>query len=1048
MRKNFIKKVFCVIVSVIILSFVFINTASVLAAEYNEEPDKVDLNNIKQDEIDNLVNNILQKSKVPGVSIVLINGEQTKYLNYGFANQSQNVSMTQNTLLELGSMSKAFTGLGILLLEDQGKLSLDDSVTKYIPWLKVHFKGSYKGKNIDSDVDLTLKNLLYQTSGIPFESIGYLPEGTSDSLLEDTVKTLVGIELDFYPGDRYQYATINYDVLGYIIQLVSGQTYEDFIFEEIILPLGLDNTYLFQSEAQDTGLLAQGYKIDLFQAKPYDAPIYRGNTPAGYIISNTNDMERWMRIQLNLIEVPEQYRRIIEKSHIGDTTVASQGNFYYAAGWNVNIKGESIQHGGNNPNYSSMLIMQPEEELGICVLTNMNSNAADYLAENILNIVQGKDVTRFTSDLYKSLDFTFSIVEIVSILLGSLFLVLLFIAIIDILRKRRLREKLKEAKVAGILLAIPLMTFFGFCVYYLPNILLQRLPWDAVNVWGSSSIMHGSLIGFVAFNIFMLYVLLTFNFPKEKEKGYIALIPLSLINGIGSALIIFTINESFNRNLEYSKELLVYFVFALLFFVYTIKLLQGRMIVITNEIAYEKRMSMIDKIMCSSYQAIETIGRDRIFSGLNNDCAALAQLPGMIIRFASNFLTLTFCLSYLLTKSIWAFIASLGIILLNGFISFITSRTARKYWEKNRDIQDTYFGQLQDLVNGSKELVLNKLRRFAFWLDMKKYSRMSTELNKAASIKFLNFSLYNTLMYNIVFGVVVFIFPIIILNLDVNQLRENLFIVFYMIGPFGAIAGVIPQLTQLNINLKRINKLIAELNEVSTGDETIEQEINISYPEKISMQFEDVVYKYITKNKGDEKEESEFALGPISIEIKSGEIVFITGGNGSGKSTLGKLITGLYAPKEGKILINGKEAELKKQNELFSSVYSDFCLFRKLYGIDYLQKKDVTIEYLNMMQIKDKVEINDEGEFKSIDLSTGQRKRLAFVVSCLEDKPMVLFDEWAAEQDPEFRSYFYNELLPMLKNQGKGVIVITHDDRFFDKADKMIKLERGKLICS
>ena len=1017
-------------------------------AESQDDFVKIDLNEIDRNKIDELVNDILQKSKVPGASVVLISGDQTKYLSYGHTDKEQEKDVTPEALYELSSMSKAFTGLGILLLEDEGKLSIDDPITQYIPWLTFQYQGTHDGRKIDNDVELKISNFLYQTSGIPFKTIGDIPLGTADNALEETVKTLVGTKLDFYPGDRHQYATINYDVLGYVIQLVSGQAYEDFIRDRIIQPLGLYNTYLYQSEAQATGYLAQGYKMDFFQAKPYDAPRYRGNTPAGYIFSNAKDMERWMRIQMGLIEIPEQYIRIIERSHIGDTTVTPQGSQYYAPGWSVSIKGENIQHGGNNPNFSSMLIMQPEEGLGICILTNMNSNAAGYLASNILNIIQGKDIAKYTSDSYKNLDTIFSIVIIVAILFGFSFFILLFVAIIDLLKKKRIREKLKGAKVAGILLALPLMTFLGFCIYYLPNILLQRLPWDVVNVWGSPAIMIGCLLSFIAFNIFMIYVLISFNYPKSKERGYVALIPLSLISGVASALIIFTINESFNRNLEYSKELLVYFIFSLAFFVYTIKLLQGRMIIITNEIAYEKRMNMIDKIMCSSYQAIEGIGRDRIFSGLNNDCAALAQVPVIIVSFASNILTLLFCLFFLLTKSIWAFIASLGIILLNGFISFITSRIASKYWGKNRDIQDTYFGQMQDLVNGFKELVLNKLRRFAFWLDMKKYSRMSTDLNKAAAIKFMNFGLYNTIMYNIVFGVVVFAFPIFILNLDVNQLRENLFIVFYMIGPFGAIAGVIPQLTQLNINVKRINKLIADLNEISTGDKTIEQEINISYPENIIIQFRDVIYKYVVKNKDGEKEESEFTLGPITTEFKSGELVFITGGNGSGKSTLGKLITGLYSPQTGKIIVNGKDADLREQNELFSSVYSDFNLFKKLYGIDYQQKKDMTMEYLDIMKIKDKVEINDEGEFKSIDLSTGQKKRLAFIVSCLEDKPMVLFDEWAAEQDPEFRAYFYDDLLPMLKKQGKGVIVITHDDRYFNKADKLIKLERGVCVSS
>lgn len=1043
------KKIAYFVLAVVLLLFGGFSVSSQVSAQVSaNEIYPVDLNDMDINKINNMVNNVMKKSKIPGVSIVIVSGNQTQYLSYGYADKEQNIYATPETLFELGSMSKAFTGLGILLLEDEGKISLDDPITKYIPWLTLQYKGTHNGIKMDGEVELKISDFLYQTSGIPFKTIGSIPQGTSDSLLEETVKTLIGTQLDFYPGDRYQYATINYDVLGYVIQLVSGHTYEDFIKERIIKPLELNNTYLFQDEAQATGFLAQGYKMNFFQSKIYNAPRYRGNTPAGYIISNAKDMERWMKIQMGMVETSEQFQKIIKRSHVGNTTVASQSNYQYAVGWHSHIKELDINHGGSNPNYSSMMILQSNEDFGICVLSNLNSNAAGNIAVNIQNILQQKDIIKYRSDLYTNMDTIFSIVVITAMLLGLLFLALLVIAIIDLIRKKRIKEKLKGAKVAGLLLAIPIMIFMGFCIYYLPNILFQRLNWKSVNVWGSSSVMTGCILGIITFTIFMAYVLFIFNFPKENEKGYMALIPLSLINGFSSALIIFTINESFNRNLEYSKELLVYFIFSLLFFVYTIKLLQGRMIVITNEITYEKRINMIDKIMCSSYQAIEEIGRDRIFSGLNNDCTALAKVPGMIVMFVSHLLTLIFCLSYLLTKSIWAFIASLGIILINGLVSFITSRIASKSWEENRDIQDIYFGQMQDLVNGFKELVLNKLRRYAFWLDMKKYSRISTELNKAASIKFLNFGLYSTLMYNIVFGVVVFGFPIFILNLDVNQLRENLFIVFYMIGPFGAVAGVIPQLTQLNINIKRINKLIADLDEVSTGDETIEQKINISYPKDILMQFEDVVYKYISKNKDGEKEESEFTLGPINTEFKSGEIVFITGGNGSGKSTLGKLITGLYQPQEGKIIINGKDIKLREQNELFSSVYSDFNLFKKLYGIDYQQKKEMITKYLNMMKIKDKVEINNEGEFKSIDLSTGQKKRLALVISCLEEKPMMLLDEWAAEQDPGFRAYFYDEFLPILKSIGMCVIVITHDDRYFHKADKIIKLERGALIPS
>ena len=468
------------------------------------------------------------------------------------------------------------------------------------------------------------------------------------------------------------------------------------------------------------------------------------------------------------------------------------------------------------------------------------------------------------------------------------------------------------------------------------------------------------------------------------------------------------------------------------------------MIVITNEITYEKRIRMIDKIVNSSYQTIEKIGNSRIYSGLNNDTGAVAQIPGIIIGFTSNILTLLFCLVYLLTKSIAAFVASFCVIALNCFIGYITSRVTSKYWEKNRDIQDIYFAQMTDLVYGFKELVLNKLRKIAFWRDMEKYSRLSAELSKEAAIKFLNLRLYNTLTYNTIFGVIVFGFPLVIIGISVNDLRETLFMVFYLIGPFGTIMGLIPGITQIRVNLKRINKLICDLEGSNENNELISKISTL--PKKIKIQFDNVNYSYVMKDEATGEENMEFKLGPIDIELSTAEITFIISGNGSGKSTLGKLVTGLYAPQNGRILVNGKECSLVELNECFSAVFSDFYLFKKLYGVEMASREYELRELLRLMKLDKKVEVDENGEFKSLNLSTGQKKRLAYIVCCLDQKPFMLFDEWAAEQDPEFRKYFYTELLPKLKEKGKGVIVITHDDRYFDLADKMIKLERGVII--
>lgn len=1020
----------------------------------NEVAQNVAINNETVKKIDELVYSVLKKSKVPAASICIVDHDDTLYRSYVSSNKSHEQDITEDSLFELGSMSKAMTGLAILYLEQQGKLNLDDNVKEYLPWFHVKYDGIYRAVRINKEVDLTISNLLHHTSGIPTESISKIPVGQSDDMLEKTIRNINGIKLDYYPGTRYQYATINYDILGLIIEKISNQSYESFISDYILQPLGLNSTYMFQEEAAMTGNLVDGYKMQFFKPIVYDAPRYRGNTPAGYIISCTKDMERWIRIQMGMIEeVPDEYKKIVNQSHIGDTTVNCDGGFYYGAGWRISSMGagDQISHGGNNPNFSSTIVLRPNDKQGICILSNMNSNAAAYLGDTILDIVYGKSLeytAKYKRDTYINLDLFFSIICILS----SIFIVTLMImfakVFIEIKRGIRVREKVKELKIAGIMLLVPIIIFMGFCFYYLPNVLFDRYVWSAVNVWGSLTIKYGCILGYIALALFFIFVILTFNYQKKDEKNYFTLIILSLINGVASALIIYTINESFNRNLNYSKELLVYFIFSIVLFIYTIKLLQGKLIIVTNDLAYQKRMSIIHNILNTSFQSVESIGRDRISCGLITDCIAVSQIPEIIVNFFSNALTLIFCLFYLMSKSFYAFIASVLIIILNGIVSGITSKKASVYWEKNRSMQDIFFGQINDLINGFKELILNRLREKAFKSEIDEYAKLSADLNKSASIKFLNFSLYNTLTYNLVFGIVVFLFPLLIYNVDVNQLRENLFIVFYMIGPVGALTSAIPRLVSVNVNLKRIDSLIYDLNVVATEQPLLEMknnEIDHEKENQYSIKYENITFTYKRKDEEDEETEREFTLGPISFELKSGEITYITGGNGTGKSTLGKLITGLYRPDSGKISINGEEvSDFRKLNDLFSSVYTDYVLFKKLYGIDYISKKDEIENLLEELKLNKVVHV-EEGSYSSVNLSSGQKKRLALVTACLEGKPVMILDEWAAEQDPTFKKYFYEEFLEQQKEKGKALVVITHDDRYFHLADKLMKLENGML---
>jgi putative ATP-binding cassette transporter len=145
--------------------------------------------------------------------------------------------------------------------------------------------------------------------------------------------------------------------------------------------------------------------------------------------------------------------------------------------------------------------------------------------------------------------------------------------------------------------------------------------------------------------------------------------------------------------------------------------------------------------------------------------------------------------------------------------------------------------------------------------------------------------------------------------------------------------------------------------------------------------------------------------------------------------------------------LNGKpvdEASREAYRQHFSAIFSDFHLFESLLGIERYQRDERVAALLEALDLGHKVRIVD-GRFSTTALSAGQRKRLALLVACLEDRPICVFDEWAADQDTAYREVFYRRVLPELKARGKAVLVITHDDRYFHLADRSFELDAGQL---
>lgn len=447
-------------------------------------------------EIESLLNESTEISGAPGMSVSIIDENETYYFSSGYADREKGTPATENTLYELASVSKAFTGVGILLLEEQGFLSMTDPIQKYLPWISFN----YKGRPIDMQT-LTLNHFLHHTSGLTNEKhFQDIPQGSSEDKLLKTVEILKDTELEFSPGQKYQYGTINYDVLGLVIEIVSSKSFERFMTDEVFHPLELNHTYLYRENAQETGQMAQGYRTSFFMKSPYDAPDYAGNKPAGYMISDSKDMARWMGIQLGTVEdIPDIFKRVIVTSHNGNQSVSDDNGLYYGAGWLINSDKSFIEHDGVNPTFSTQVFLFTDKKRAISLLTNSATPNNSSIVENINNILEGETAASYQKSALEISDMILSIATITFTLLTILIFILS-------LKKRNPSQKLflrKNRKILiSILTAITFTLFVVIWVYpmfigYNWTLLLVWQPYSLVTALISLAVFSASITWFV-----------------------------------------------------------------------------------------------------------------------------------------------------------------------------------------------------------------------------------------------------------------------------------------------------------------------------------------------------------------------------------------------------------------------------------------------------------------------------------------------------------------------------------------------------------------------
>ena len=990
------------------------------------------------DQISEWVGDEWKESGIPGMSVAVVDRSGIIFSrNYGYADRGRTNKVTSETTFELASLSKAFTGLAVLKLEKEGKLKLSDPVSRYLPWFHVTYK--------DTTPTITVGELLYQTGGVPFNSIGFIPEGSGGTMLEQTARTLIDTELDHKPGSKFLYATINYAVLGLIVEKASGKPFDDYLQQQVIAPLGLGATYAGYGKLNEGATVSQGFKRGFLSWRPYDAPAYDGNTPAAYVLTNAQDMARWIQIQMGAVQDINFDSELIKKSHQPDRTVLP--NFdgsSYGAGWAVFQKGGGEwSHGGTNPTFSSYIVIRPEEQIGVIVLANANSEFTARIGQGIMDKMLGVKVIDNSSDYYSQIDSVAMCMLLFALLAGTTIIYAFGRAVVEAVNgKRRYSGSGKKIAIPSVMTVLSAAVCLAG-VYFLPDLLFWELPWRFVEVWASPSVMAAVYAAAGLTILYAIYAVFCRIYSRPKERTAVTIVLVSMLSGFGNAFIVFMINESFRRSGDgFETELFMYFVMGIMFYVYAQKVVRTKMVRYTNEVLFEKRMNIVDRILESRFSQLEKIDQSVVNSALISDTETISNSINVAISGITSMITLLFCFIYLGFLNFYGLLISVGIILVAGGVYYFAASKVNKLWEFTRNVQNTFFRFAGDLTKGFKELSLHIVKRREFRSDMENNGRLYKDKRSEGDLMFANVYVFGELLFTIVIGVVAFIFPVIFKQMGADTLRNYVFVFLYMTGAINGVLNAIPQILSIRISWNRIKGLLSELDEgkavSALGEPASTGKLGSSQGD-VALTLEQVAYHY-----GGESG-SAFSLGPIDYTFRTGSIVFITGGNGSGKSTLAKVFTGLCQPDEGAIAVNGRRVDTRDLGELFSAVFSDFHLFDRLYGIATAGREQEIADFLSLLQLEDKVTIKD-GSFSTTKLSTGQRKRLALLLCYLDDRPFYLFDEWAADQDPEYREFFYTHLMKEMKRSGKGVIAITHDDRYFHLADHVLKLEFGQVV--
>jgi len=454
------------------------------------------------------------------------------------------------------------------------------------------------------------------------------------------------------------------------------------------------------------------------------------------------------------------------------------------------------------------------------------------------------------------------------------------------------------------------------------------------------------------------------------------------------------------------------------------------------------RRRLIRALLHAPLRDLERTGSERLLAAFTTDLASVgAAVRNFVSVFASSAF-LVACLSYLAWLSIvrMAVVASLLAVCIAGAVALRVYERSRR--RTMRESWDRVVRVFMMMLEGIKQL---KIRRSLARKVLNAFENAARAQDGEVGPRNRNYSdivsTWVQSVFLVILGAAVFI-P----YGDNVQLRAafGLLAILYLRGPLRSLIYDTAGISDASVALQRINDLGLTLHEDRERDrgQRMTSIFTLSSRDWRRLTFRDVTFRY----EGGHSED-DFVFGPLNITLQPASVVFVAGGNGSGKTTFAKLLTGLYAPTSGSVAFDDvaiDDNSMRQYRSKFAVVFSDFSLFEGVADLDPRDMGPDTERLAARLKLKDWMLSPRPGGSRAA-VSAGERRRIALLMALIEDRPIMLFDEWAADQDPTYKDLFYRDILPSLRARGKLVIVLSHDERYFHLGDRVLWLERGQV---